>query len=766
MNADNIMNKPIDPDDAIASIENLLEATYKLVSMVVPTNPITDYVSDSFINYVKNYANTISTNATCKYAGKLAFITTDEEIDSLNNEVGNYVFPGSPASIYTRYSNTCDGNWEIGLSLRDIEVLCEAFPGEHHIDGNPTMDLTVLEMFEEYAEWRVHYEFDFPFTHNNIDKDEYLQNMKDFQDYLWRAEAEQFLVETGLEISMNSLDAYTYWRHGMKNLYNINIKAPYDSNFLKTIDVFTDSKTDKMFVIAGQIGNYYYYRRFYADMPDFDEGKVYFSFDNDEFYDVTKKWYEILAEVNSRSVPPEVKNSLFTQEFLEYIEDYYAPSYDTVESGEGIESDNEIIGVSNLSTAELIKKLFNYAVTIGKELTDPTYNPDTAASGEGIESDNETLPETANNTNITKLQNLFEQNLTQIIAQAEVALAQAQTVSSPLVLDTDGNGFETKAKTAGVYFDLDNNGFAEKTAWTNGDAFLTYDLNGNGKIDNGGELFGNHTLVGNEKAADGFAALSQYDENGDGFIDENDSVYQLMRLWNDNGNGISEDGEFKTLEEMGVNSIDLNQTAPETINYTDATVSGVSSAEMTDGTSRTVADFWFNVSTADTMQIYDGEFDEDILALPDVRSFGKMPSLRVAMQTDESGELKELVTDFMASRDFDERDVLLKQILYKMTGADAVSPTSRGSYINAQDLHVLETMLGAEYYGQGRYPGPNASGVLTNIFNDIAKTYSVILSSNLISNYLNLIDFTEENGKVEFDPSLFNLYIDLTRKAA
>jgi hypothetical protein len=40
------------------------------------------------------------------------------------------------------------------------------------------------------------------------------------------------------------------------------------------------------------------------------------------------------------------------------------------------------------------------------------------------------------------------------------------------------------------------------------------------------------------------------------------------------------------------------------------------------------------------MQIYDGEFDEDILALPDVRSFGKMPSLRVAMQLDESGELK------------------------------------------------------------------------------------------------------------------------------
>jgi hypothetical protein len=129
---------------------------------------------------------------------------------------------------------------------------------------------------------------------------------------------------------------------------------------------------------------------------------------------------------------------------------------------------------------------------------------------------------------------------------------RAQTISSPLVLDVDGNDFETKAKTDGVYFDLDNNGFAEKTAWTSGDAFLTYDLNENGKIDNGGELFGNHTLVGENKAADGFAALAQYDENLDGFIDENDDIYHLMRLWNDNGDGVSEDGEFKTLEEMGV----------------------------------------------------------------------------------------------------------------------------------------------------------------------------------------------------------------------
>jgi hypothetical protein len=355
----------------------------------------------------------------------------------------------------------------------------------------------------------------------------------------------------------------------------------------------------------------------------------------------------------------------------------------------------------------------------------------------------------------------FDQKVNFQIEQNLISLSKTQTLSSPLVLDTDGNGFSTNSKQDGVYFDLDNNGFAEKTAWTSGDAFLTYDLNENGKIDNGGELFGNHTLVGESKAADGFAALAQYDDNADGVIDENDDIYHLMRLWNDDGDGVSEDGEFKTLEEMGVNSIDLNQTAPENATYTDATVSGVSIAEMSDGTSRTVADFWFNVSTADTMQIYDSEFDEDILALPDVRSFGKMPSLRVAMQLDESGVLKELVADFIASRDVDERDLLLKQIFYKMTGADAISPTSRGSYIDARDLHVLETMLGATYYGQGGKPYIDAAAELKAIFSDISRTYSVLLSQETITGYLNLIDFTEENGIVSFDATLFNLFMDI-----
>jgi len=54
---------------------------------------------------------------------------------------------------------------------------------------------------------------------------------------------------------------------------------------------------------------------------------------------------------------------------------------------------------------------------------------------------------------------------------------------------------------------------------------LPIDLNGNGRIDSGAELFGNHT--GGKSFANGFDALAQYDDNRDGKIDAADAVFIL-----------------------------------------------------------------------------------------------------------------------------------------------------------------------------------------------------------------------------------------------
>ena len=101
----------------------------------------------------------------------------------------------------------------------------------------------------------------------------------------------------------------------------------------------------------------------------------------------------------------------------------------------------------------------------------------------------------------------------------------------------------------GVQFDLNADGIEELTAWTHQNshlAFLALDRNGNGKIDNGSELFGNHTFTG---VGNGFAALNR-EAGYVGLIREGVPLYEKLLLWEDeNHNGISEAWELHKLSD-------------------------------------------------------------------------------------------------------------------------------------------------------------------------------------------------------------------------
>ena len=85
---------------------------------------------------------------------------------------------------------------------------------------------------------------------------------------------------------------------------------------------------------------------------------------------------------------------------------------------------------------------------------------------------------------------------------------------SPIIIDVDRNGYHLTSLEDGVFFDLDADGALDFVAWTHPsseDAFLALDRNGNGRIDNGAELFGNHTPAyatrSSITASNGFEAL-------------------------------------------------------------------------------------------------------------------------------------------------------------------------------------------------------------------------------------------------------------------
>ncbi len=135
---------------------------------------------------------------------------------------------------------------------------------------------------------------------------------------------------------------------------------------------------------------------------------------------------------------------------------------------------------------------------------------------------------------------------------------------SPIVLDLSGTGTleTTPPNRSEARFDLQGEGTTEKVGWIKPTAaFLAMDLNGNGKIDSGAELFGNHTkLPSGQKAIHGYQALAQYDKTGTGFLDKTNPSFSKLLVWRDiNEDGVSQPNELLSLAKMGITKISVEQ---------------------------------------------------------------------------------------------------------------------------------------------------------------------------------------------------------------
>jgi RTX calcium-binding nonapeptide repeat (4 copies) len=233
-------------------------------------------------------------------------------------------------------------------------------------------------------------------------------------------------------------------------------------------------------------------------------------------------------------------------------------------------------------------------------------------------------------------------------------------VHDPLAFDLNNDGsISTLSKLRNVHFDLDNSGFAEQTSWVApSDGLLVLDRNHNNFIDGGAELFGNQTTLKNGLLAqDGFAALADFDTNADGKINNSDTIFSELKLWQDtNSNGRADAGELLSLSAAGIAAINLAHTAIDNSTTSNTDTQGVTHSDQgtftrTNNTTSITHTLWFDADTRNTIAVRNLQnnpitISAEILALPDAIGFGNNYSLREAMVLDTTGTLKQAVIDF------------------------------------------------------------------------------------------------------------------------
>ena len=135
--------------------------------------------------------------------------------------------------------------------------------------------------------------------------------------------------------------------------------------------------------------------------------------------------------------------------------------------------------------------------------------------------------------------------------QEEFQMTELQ-LTDPLVINLDGDVADISDQT--FYFDIDCDGeLDEVNRLGSGSGFLALDKNGDGAINDGSELFGT-------SSGDGFKDLSRYDDDGDGWIDEDDAIWSKLRIWckDENGKDI-----LYSLAQKGVGAICLKNIGTE-----------------------------------------------------------------------------------------------------------------------------------------------------------------------------------------------------------
>ncbi len=285
--------------------------------------------------------------------------------------------------------------------------------------------------------------------------------------------------------------------------------------------------------------------------------------------------------------------------------------------------------------------------------------------------------------------------------------ARTPTRRDPLAIDLDRDGIETlgiPASGSPVLFDHNGDGVRTGTGWLRpDDAWLVRDLDGNGTIDAGRELFGVDTAItvtefvggtmvsGTRNARTGFEALRALDDNRDNSFTSTDAAWNQVQLWRDlNGDGISQAGELSTLASQGIIGIGLNETTSTTDLGNGNQVTGTAVVRRASGPDATVSGVDLTASNLDLADNpFYREFSDVIphsdaaRLLPEMGGSGLLRDLREAMSlgTSQAARLTQAVQAFASKATRGEQMAAMDELLVSWAATDPQTTVwIRGAY--------------------------------------------------------------------------------------
>ncbi|WP_186133728.1 calcium-binding protein [Burkholderia gladioli] len=276
-----------------------------------------------------------------------------------------------------------------------------------------------------------------------------------------------------------------------------------------------------------------------------------------------------------------------------------------------------------------------------------------------------------------------------------IAIIFGKSMTDPLVMDLYGDGIQLISESESkAYFDLHGTGFAVHTGWIGPQTGFLARANESGAVTSISDLFGNDET-------DGFSALAALDANGDGVVNLSDPGFYDLCVWADvNGNGVSDPGELHSLQELGIVAINL-ETENSKRKVGGNLVAEAATFVKSDGSTGEIVEAYFDNNPVNSKFKGNFSLNPEVLDLPNLRGYGTLTDLSVAMSVDP--DLLGMVKKFLKGviDDVPDFHTRVSAIVFQWAGVSGVDPDSRGRFVDARKLEVVEKFSG-QGFGGGR----------------------------------------------------------------